>query len=90
MNIAELVQLAESHRLQHQHALLEVLDSLRTIDPGVTEQVIRVFGERARAANWLINPVRSLGGVIPLRALAEGKREDVLRVLGQILHGVYA
>lgn len=84
------MQLAEFHQSRHEHALLEVLDSLRAIDPGVTEQVIRVFGDRASATSWLINPVRSLGGVIPLRALADGKREDVVRVLNQIGHGVYA
>lgn len=28
--------------------------------------------------------------ITELAQLAEGRREDVLRVLGQVLHGVYA
>lgn len=90
MDINELAQLAELQQLQHERSLLELLDHLRTIDPEVAERAIYVFDDRTSAANWLANPVISLGGVMPLQVLAEGKREDVLRVLGQILHGVYA
>lgn len=90
MDIAELAQLAELQQLQHERLLLELLEHLRAIDPEVAERAIHVFDDKASAANWLAIPVMSLGGVMPLQALAEGKREDVLRVLGQILHGVYA
>lgn len=89
MNIAELAQLAELHQLQHEHSLLEMLDHLRAIDPEVTKRTVDAFDDKTSAANWLTNPVRSLGGVTPLQALAEGRREDVLRVLNQIGHGVY-
>lgn len=90
MNIAELSQRAKLQQLQHERSLLDLLDHLRAIDPEVAERAIYVFDDKASAANWLASPVMSLGGVMPLQALAEGKREDVLRVLGQILHGVYA
>jgi len=89
MKITELAQLADLHKLQHEHSLLEMLDGLREIDPEVTERAFYVFGDRTKAAAWLANPVRSLGGVMPLQALAEGRREDVLRVLDQVCHGVY-
>ncbi len=89
MDIAELAQLAELHQLQHEHSLLEMLDNLQAIDPEVAERAIHVFDDKTGAATWLANPVRSLGGVTPLQALAEGRREDVLRVLHQILHGIY-
>ena len=89
MGITELAQLAELHHLQHERSLLEMLDGLRDIDPEVADQAIHVFDDRTGAAAWLANPVRSLDGVTPLQALAEGKREDVLRVLHQIRHGVY-
>lgn len=89
MDIAELAQLAELHQLQHERLLLEVFDGLHDIDPEVADRAIHVFDDRTGAATWLANPVRSLGGVTPLQALAEGRREDVLRVLNQILHGIY-
>lgn len=89
MNIAELAQLAELHQLQHERSLLELLDALRDIDPKVAERTVEVFDDKTSAASWLASPVRSLGGVTPLQALAEGKREDVLRVLHQIRHGIY-
>ena len=89
MDIAELAQLAELHQLQHERSLLELLDNLRDIDPEVAERAVDTFDDKASAANWLASPVRSLGDITPLQALAEGKREDVLRVLHQIRHGVY-
>lgn len=89
MDIVELAQLAELHQLQYERSLLELLDGLQVIDPEVAEQAIHVFDDRTGAAAWLASPVRSLGGVTPLQALAEGRREDVLRVLHQILYGVY-
>lgn len=90
MDITELAQLAELQQLQHERSLLELLDALRAIDPEVAERAIYVFDDKTSAAGWLANPVMSLGGVMPLQALAEGRRADVLRVLGQISHGVYA
>jgi len=89
MNIAELAQLAELHQLQHENTLLEMLDNLRTIDPEIAAQAVSVFDDKTTAAGWLASSVRSLGGATPLQALAEGRRADVLRVLGQIAHGVY-
>ena len=89
MDIAELAQLAELHQLQHERSLLEMLDNLRAIDLEVAQRAVGVFDDKTSAASWLASPVRSLGGVTPLQALAEGKREDVLRVLHQIGHGVY-
>ena len=89
MDIAELAQLAELHQLQHERSLLELLDHLRDIDPEVAERAVDAFDDKTSAASWIANPVRSLGDIAPLQALAEGKREDVLRVLHQIMHGVY-
>lgn len=89
MDITELAQLAALHQLQDERSLLELLDALRDIDPEVTQRTVEVFDDKGSAARWLTNPVRSLGGVIPIQALAEGKREDVLHVLQQIRHGVY-
>lgn len=89
MDINELAQFAELHQLQHENTLLELLDNLRAIDPEVAAQAIRVFDDKASAAGWLASLVRSLGGATPLQALADGRRADVLRVLGQIAHGVY-
>ncbi len=89
MNIAELAQLAELHQLQHERSLLEMLDNLRAIEPELAERAIYVFDDKTGAAAWLANSVRSLGGVTPLQALAEGRREDVLRALDQIVYGVY-
>lgn len=90
MHITDLVKVTERQQLEFERSLLEVFDGLRDIDPEVADQAIHVFDDKTRAATWLANPVRSLGGVTPLQALAEGRREDVLRVLDQIAHGVYA
>lgn len=90
MNLADLVQLAERHQLQYERSLLDLLEHLRQIDPEVADRTVYVFGDKAMAAHWLANPVRTLGGAVPLRLLAQGKRQDVLKILHQILHGIYA
>lgn len=89
MNLADLVQLAELHQRKHEQALLEMLKHLQKIDLEVADRTVDVFGDKAKAARWLANPVRSLGSV-PLQLLAQGRRQDVLKVLLQILHGTYA
>lgn len=89
MYMDEPMNLAELHQLQHERSLLEQLDALRDIDPDVVRQTVEVFDDKTNAANWLASPVGSMGGVIPLQALVDGKREDVLRALQQIRHGVY-
>lgn len=83
MDINELAQHAELQQLQHEHSLLELLDHLRAIDPELAERAIYVFDDKASAAGWLASPVMPLGGVMSLQVLAEGRREDVLRVLGR-------
>ena len=81
MKVEELASLAERSRSKFERSLTEVLDSLRDIDPEVADQALYVFDNRTKTVCWLASPVRSLGGVTPLQALAEGRREDVLRVL---------
>jgi len=90
MDITELAQRAELHQLQHGHSRLDLLDHLRQIHPEIADRAVHVFNDKTKAAGWLVSRVRSLGGATPLQALAEGRRDDVLRVLGQIVHGVYA
>ncbi len=90
MKLTELAQMAELHHLQYERSLLGLLEHLRQIDPEVAGRTVYVFGDKARAARWLANPVRTLGGAVPLQLLAEGRRQDVLKVLYQILAGSYA
>lgn len=87
--IEELASLAEQARSGLDHSLIELLDRLQDLDPEIVDMMLRVFGDSTKAARWLANSVMSLGGVTPLRALAEGRREDVLRVLHQISYGIY-
>ncbi|MBI5115046.1 DUF2384 domain-containing protein [Candidatus Poribacteria bacterium] len=89
MNINDLAKLAERYQHESEQSLMAMLDNLRDIDPEIADIALRVFNDRAKAIHWLASPVRSLGDIAPLQALAEGKREDVLRVLHQIMHGVY-
>lgn len=88
MNVKELARLAERQQLKEKRARREMLDLLRDIDPEVAERAVYVFHDKTDAANWLASPVLTLGGVTPLQALAEGRREDVLRVLNEIFYGL--
>jgi hypothetical protein len=88
MNVKELAWHAEIHQFRHECTLLKMLDSLRGIDPKVAERAVYVFDDQTDAAHWLTKPVLTLGGITPLQALAEGRREDVLWVLNEIFYGL--
>ena len=88
MNVKELARLAERHQSQQERSQLELLDHLRQIDPEVAERAVYVFDDKSHAALWLTKSVITLGNITPLQALAEGKREDVLRVLNGIFYGL--
>lgn len=90
MNIAELAQLTELHQLQHEYSLLELLDALRVIDPGVADQAIHVFDDRTDGGAWLTNPVQIPGRrhapARPSPGRARGRAARPLRVF----YGVYS
>ena len=88
MNVKELARLAERHQSQVERSLLELLDRLREIDPEIAARAVYVFDDQTDAALWFTKPVITLGGMTPLQALAKGRREDVLRVLNEILYGL--
>ena len=88
MNVKELARLAERQQLKEENSRQELLDHLREIDPEVTERAVYVFDDQTDAAIWLTKPVITLGGITPLQTLAEGRREDVLRVLNELFYGL--
>ncbi|AFT68843.1 hypothetical protein B5T_00558 [Alloalcanivorax dieselolei B5] len=46
-------------------------------------------GDKARARQWLLNPVRGLGGRRPIEMLATSAgAEAVLNLIGRLEHGV--
>ncbi len=75
----------EVARLEEQ---IEQLKSLKGSGPEIAtvmERVQEVFGERG--ATWLIRPNQVLQA-IPLDLIRLGKTDRVLRLLGQIGHGI--
>ncbi len=90
MDITKLTQIADHRQLNHERPARELLGYLRKIDPGIAERIVEVFGDETLASRWLVSPVRSLRSLTPLQALAESRRGDVLTVLNQIFHGIYA
>lgn len=83
--LAEFVDQLDRERSASVEALFRQLESL---DPEVAAQAISVFDDRGKTARWLSRPNRALGHVTPLRVLARGGRQEVLDVLGRILHGI--
>ena len=75
----------EVARLEDQ---IEQLKSLKGSGPEIAtvmERVQEVFGERGTF--WLIRPNQALQA-IPLDLIRQGKTDRVLRLLGQIEHGI--
>ncbi len=88
MNVKELAELAERRQLSEEHSRQELLDHLRKLDPELAARVVYVFDDKSHAALWLTKSTIILDNITPLQALAEGNREDVLRVLNGILYGL--
>ncbi len=83
--LADFVDQLGRERSASEEALLRRIESL---DPEVAAQAIDVLDDRGKAASWLTRPNRALGHVTPLRILARGGRQEILDVLGRILHGI--
>lgn len=89
-SLAELVETQE--RLEQGWVATEdaLLRQLERLDPEVAAQAIYVFSDRADAAHWLTRPHPELDYVTPLRAVAEGRRREVLDILMRLFHGISA
>lgn len=86
--IEELAILASCYRAELEMHADELLARLETQDPEFVSRVIAAIGDRHVAALWMIWSNRVLGGVSPLRIVANGNRQAVLNVLGRIEQGV--
>jgi hypothetical protein len=66
--------------------LLDLANKLHyKLDPAVARTAIRVLGSEVSAARWLTRPLEVLGGKAPV----DGKKKDVLQVLGRLERGVF-
>ncbi len=74
--------------------ILDVPTEVRGLVPEESrfrEEVLRVFGDSARAEEWLTEPIPSLGGRRPAD-LIRGSESDRIRVstiLGRVEHGIF-
>ena len=67
--------------------LLDLANKLHyKLDPAVARTAIRVLGSDLSAARWLTRPLEVLGGKAPV----DGKKKDVLQVLGRLERGVFS
>lgn len=69
---------------------IDAFAALAESDPELTELAIKVFGQTDKAASWLAGKVSALGNEMPLRLVAEGKRDLVIGCLHRIEYGMFA
>ena len=84
---AKLAQLAdERHRVGQAS-----LSALKKLDTEMAAAIYEVWGsEEDKAADWFTDEVESLGWRTPWQCIAEGEREEVLRILNCIVYGLPA
>ncbi|MBI3897508.1 MAG: DUF2384 domain-containing protein [Gammaproteobacteria bacterium] len=86
--LADLVDHNEAQREAH---FERVLADLEMLDPEIVNHAVSVLGDRHRAARWFATPKRVMpNGESPLRAVARGRRNNVLQALGRIDHGIFS
>jgi len=72
------------------HQLQAAQKALTGLDETVVQAAVRTFESPISAADWLIDPIASLGGKSPLQACrSRTGRTRVLQLLSQIEHGVF-
>lgn len=80
----KLDRLDENHR----RVALDAFAELKRLDAETSKLAMKIFGNREDTALWLAAKIPSLGGKRPWQCLAEGKREDVHRILDSIRYGI--
>lgn len=81
---ARLEKLEKERHLVGQEGLV----SLERLDPEIASLVKSLWDDPRRAANWLTHGVGSLRGRTPWQCIAEGDRDEVLRILKSIAYGI--
>ncbi len=77
----------EDLQMRYWMRLEEFLRRLEDVDPELANRVIEVWGDRDEAAVWLATVQPALK-TTSYRALASGKRQAVLDILGRLQHGL--
>lgn len=85
-----LLQCSGGHVILRRLRLIELFATLETMDPEVATRILDMLGERLNAAQWIVRPVPGLGGMTPVQALAEGRRQDLLDLLFRVEHGLFS
>ncbi len=84
----QLALAARAAHEKHEAALLEIMTELGGLDRELVDKALDVLGDPAATAAWLAGVSPPLGGKSPLEAMADDQREEVLRVLAAIEHGL--
>jgi len=66
---------------------MEALGALERVDPELASQLLELFGDRTRAANWLCR--RSSFAESPFQLVATGDRQQVVSAITRINHGMF-
>ncbi len=72
---------------KHEAALLEIMNEIGDLDRELVDKAMEVLGDQSATAVWFVSTSSPLGKS-PLQAMADGQREEVLRVLTAIEHGL--
>jgi uncharacterized protein (DUF2384 family) len=88
--LISFARMLEASDRAHERLIMQSFKRFRARYPELANEMLHVWGDDARpAARWLCRPRAELGDVSPLRAAAEGRQEEVRRVLGRMEHGVH-
>lgn len=60
------------------------VEPMEAFDPRVLEATVRLFQDDALAINWLVKPMRALGGKRPIDADVD----DTLTLISRLEHGI--
>lgn len=85
--LVSLAAVARQREQAYRRDLSDIFRRLEVVDAELAQKTVETLGARDKAAIWLNAPQLGLGGQSPLQVAAEGRRDDVLRVLGAIEHG---
>ncbi len=84
----KLSQLANQAHKDYEDELLRVFKKLKEDDIEVASMSLELFGDVVKSAKFMAIPAKGLGNKSPLQVLEEGRRQEVLDLIGRLEHGI--
>ena len=84
----KLSQLANHARKNYENELLRVFEKLKKKELETASIVLEFLGDEMQAAEFMVTPAPGLGNKSPLQTIEDGKKQEVLDLIGRLENNI--